>query len=176
MAVHSSVLASNISGANCLISCYTRALLGSHERVIIISAAHLPCSVLSTMTGQPRHKRALSGSSVSSVASAHDEGHTESSKATRLHSSPSSHKADLSCTLPPTCSPSRPAYFASSVSLSAHYESHHAHVCSECNKMMPSAHFLDLHIDEHHNPLTRLKIERGDKVVRLPPALAPACR
>lgn len=120
-----------------------------------------------------RRKRALSSDSSGSDVSFHQTD-AEPSKANRLGISTNSALREgvtaFTCTLPPTCSPSQPTKFSTSDSLSAHYQSHHAHVCSAagCRKMFPSEIFLDLHLNEWHNPMNQVRLERGDKIVGSP--------
>lgn len=70
------------------------------------------------------------------------------------------------CSLPPTCSMD-PQTFPSQSALSAHYNSHHAHVClvPSCRKIFPDNHFLDLHLREFHDPIVALQRENGKKTV-----------
>ncbi|KAI9488764.1 hypothetical protein BDB00DRAFT_29862 [Zychaea mexicana] len=58
----------------------------------------------------------------------------------------------------------QPIAFFTTAAYEAHYETHHKHVCSACHKRFPSAHWLQLHLDEFHNVLIQIQKERGDKV------------
>lgn len=45
----------------------------------------------------------------------------------------------------------------------SHYQREHTNRCATCSRNFPSGHFLDLHHEEHHNPLRELLSERGEK-------------
>ena len=85
--------------------------------------------------------------------------------------SPGPPRPSISCSLPPTCS-IHPQSFPTHAALSAHYNSHHAHVCQvpSCGKIFPDNHFLDLHLREFHDPLVAVQRENGKKTV------SPLCR
>lgn len=78
-----------------------------------------------------------------------------------------SHLPSIRCSLPPTCS-IRPQTFPTQAALSAHYNTHHAHICQDqgCGKIFPDNHFLDLHLRELHDPLVAVQRENGKKTVR----------
>lgn len=38
----------------------------------------------------------------------------------------------------------------------------HQNTCSSCGKVFPTDYILNLHIDEHHNVLLQMKMEKGD--------------
>ena len=76
-------------------------------------------------------------------------------------SSPESSQV-VRCSLPPHEGLSFPTFDAFEV----HYEQHHLHRCSECHKNFPSDHYLQLHIAENHDPITAVKMERGERTVR----------
>jgi len=44
-----------------------------------------------------------------------------------------------------------------------HYQQAHTNRCTECSKNLPSAHFLELHIAENHDPLLAARREKGGK-------------
>lgn len=46
-----------------------------------------------------------------------------------------------------------------------HYNNAHTNRCLDCRRNFPSAHILDLHIREHHDALTEIRGENGEKVV-----------
>lgn len=48
-----------------------------------------------------------------------------------------------------------------------HYNNAHTNRCLDCWMNFPSAHILDLHIREHHDALTEIRREKGEKVVSL---------
>lgn len=68
----------------------------------------------------------------------------------------------MQCSLPP-CSGH---VFSSMEHYEAHYHSVHSYICLQCGKNFPSDRFLDLHIDEVHNPFTAISRERGEKVYK----------
>ncbi|KAI9030046.1 hypothetical protein CLU79DRAFT_733818 [Phycomyces nitens] len=45
-----------------------------------------------------------------------------------------------------------------------HYEARHLNTCSVCEKVFPSAHWLQLHLDECHDVLKKIQKERGEKI------------
>ncbi|PLB51864.1 hypothetical protein P170DRAFT_401507 [Aspergillus steynii IBT 23096] len=66
----------------------------------------------------------------------------------------------MRCSLPPH----RGALsFASYEDYEVHYLQTHVNRCAECGKNFPTGHFLSLHIEENHDPLTAAKRDRGDK-------------
>lgn len=65
----------------------------------------------------------------------------------------------MRCMLPPH----KPLSFATYDGFEAHYQKDHMNRCIECNKNLPTGHFLDLHIAEYHDPLTASKREAGEK-------------
>ena len=72
----------------------------------------------------------------------------------------------FTCSLPPLCSV-HPSAFQASTDLDAHYQKHHAHVCSleDCRKIFPDDHFLSLHIREFHDPLIAIERDKGGRTV-----------
>ncbi|KAJ6185584.1 hypothetical protein N7519_006885 [Penicillium mononematosum] len=44
-----------------------------------------------------------------------------------------------------------------------HYLQSHVNRCSECSKNFPTGHFLNIHIEENHDPLAAARRARGDK-------------
>ncbi|KAJ2763888.1 hypothetical protein IWQ57_005395, partial [Coemansia nantahalensis] len=44
-----------------------------------------------------------------------------------------------------------------------HYDQVHRNCCHECGAVLPSAHWLDLHIQECHDAYFRARVARGDK-------------
>lgn len=56
--------------------------------------------------------------------------------------------------------------FSSMERYEAHYYSIHSYICQQCGKNFPSDRFLDLHIDEWHNPFTEISRDRGEKVYK----------
>ncbi|KAI9229341.1 MAG: hypothetical protein DHS80DRAFT_8426, partial [Piptocephalis tieghemiana] len=78
----------------------------------------------------------------------------------------------IQCVEPP-CNTSRPPRTFSSLSAyEDHYTQCHRYACVECPVIQPSAHLLDLHQEECHNPFFRLQQEKGQAVLR---CLEPSC-
>jgi hypothetical protein len=70
----------------------------------------------------------------------------------------------IRCSLPPH----RDTYtFSSYEEYEVHYAKDHVNRCTECGKNFPTYHFLDLHIEENHDPLLAARKDRGEKTVRL---------
>ncbi|KAM0746868.1 hypothetical protein T439DRAFT_110845, partial [Meredithblackwellia eburnea MCA 4105] len=116
----------------------------------------------------------------------------EHESAAKFRKSAEGHGQDYKCTLPPTCSSSKPTYHASLAALEAHNRTYHSFVCrgrplvlndqdeplevieqgsgtrgdtgSECGRVFPSERLLELHLRECHDPLLRLKRDKGDKI------------
>lgn len=65
----------------------------------------------------------------------------------------------IKCTLPPH----HPMTFGTSEEYESHYHQNHTNRCSNCGRNFPSAHFLDLHIAENHDPITAAKRDAGEK-------------
>ncbi|KAL1968991.1 hypothetical protein VTN77DRAFT_825 [Rasamsonia byssochlamydoides] len=66
----------------------------------------------------------------------------------------------MRCSLPPH----REALtFSSYEEYEVHYLQTHVNRCSECGKNFPTHHFLNLHIEENHDPLIATRRERGEK-------------
>jgi hypothetical protein len=57
--------------------------------------------------------------------------------------------------------------FSSFEDYEVHYNKAHVNRCSECSKNFPTAHFLNLHISENHDPLVAVLKERGEKTVSI---------
>lgn len=68
----------------------------------------------------------------------------------------------MKCTLPPHRSP---CVFSTYEDYEVHYKQFHVNRCSECGKNFPSERFLNLHIEENHDPLMEAKRARGEKTV-----------
>ncbi|KAJ1817397.1 hypothetical protein LPJ75_001728, partial [Coemansia sp. RSA 2598] len=47
-----------------------------------------------------------------------------------------------------------------------HYDQMHRYVCSSCRAVLPSSHWLDLHIEECHDAFFEARAKRGDCVFR----------
>jgi len=75
---------------------------------------------------------------------------------------------ETASTLPPRVTCSLPPHrqvleFQTYQEHEIHYAKEHTNRCSSCGKNFPSARFLGLHIDEHHNPLREELALKGDK-------------
>jgi hypothetical protein len=66
----------------------------------------------------------------------------------------------MQCSLPPH---REPLSFTSIESFEVHYAKEHSNRCNSCNKNFPTAHFLNLHIDEHHNAFREALEAKGEK-------------
>lgn len=67
--------------------------------------------------------------------------------------------ASMRCLLPPH----KPITFSSYPEYETHYNQTHSNRCSECKANFPTAHFLELHIAENHDPLIAAQRDRGVK-------------
>lgn len=80
-------------------------------------------------------------------------------KYSQTESSPSQW-ASMRCLLPPHA----PITFSSYPEYETHYNQTHSNRCSECKANFPTAHFLNLHISENHDPIIAAQRDRGEKV------------
>ncbi|OCT54660.1 hypothetical protein CLCR_03103 [Cladophialophora carrionii] len=69
-------------------------------------------------------------------------------------------KTVMQCSLPPHRDT---LDFASIEDFEIHYAKDHSNRCTSCSKNFPTAHFLALHIDEHHNPFREALQAKGEK-------------
>jgi hypothetical protein len=67
--------------------------------------------------------------------------------------------ASMRCLLPPH----KPITFSSYPDYETHYNQTHSNRCSECKANFPTAHFLELHIAENHDPIIAAQRDRGEK-------------
>ncbi|KAG6039250.1 hypothetical protein E4U19_006512 [Claviceps sp. Clav32 group G5] len=65
----------------------------------------------------------------------------------------------MKCFLPPH---REPIAFKSHEEYESHYASVHTNRCLECRKNFPSEHLLSVHIEEWHDPLVRIKRDKGE--------------
>ncbi len=70
----------------------------------------------------------------------------------------------MRCSLPPH---RQALTFATYEEYDVHYAKTHTNRCLECRKNFPTEHFLNLHIEENHDSLFRVRQERGEKMVCL---------
>jgi hypothetical protein len=68
----------------------------------------------------------------------------------------------MQCALPPH---RETLSFTSYEDYEVHYQQAHVNRCSQCSKNFPTGHFLNLHIEENHDPLASARRARGDKTV-----------
>ncbi|KAJ1823333.1 hypothetical protein GGH91_003499 [Coemansia sp. RSA 2671] len=60
----------------------------------------------------------------------------------------------------------------SALAFERHYDQMHRNTCSVCSAIFPSAHWLDLHVQEHHDAFFDARVARGDKAFR---CFLPTC-
>ncbi|KAJ6446363.1 zinc finger domain-containing protein [Purpureocillium lavendulum] len=65
----------------------------------------------------------------------------------------------MRCSLPPHKSA---ISFGSYGEYEAHYHQFHTNRCLECNKNFPSDHLLSVHIEEWHDPLVKVRRDKGE--------------
>ena len=71
-------------------------------------------------------------------------------------------KTAMKCSLPPHL---ETLLFSTFEEFEVHYAKAHANRCPECRKNFPTEHFLELHIEENHDPLVEAKRAKGEKTV-----------
>lgn len=86
----------------------------------------------------------------------------ERSKQLHLQDTAHSTAEVMRCSLPPH---RETLSFASYADYEVHYRQAHMNRCVECGKNFPTDLFLNLHIEENHDPLTAARRERGEKTV-----------
>jgi hypothetical protein len=57
----------------------------------------------------------------------------------------------------------KPLTFNTYEEYEVHYQQCHTNRCQQCHRNFPSAHFLELHIAESHDPITAAKRDAGEK-------------
>ncbi|KHN95117.1 C2H2 type zinc finger domain protein [Metarhizium album ARSEF 1941] len=65
----------------------------------------------------------------------------------------------MKCSLPPHM---EPITFRSYQEYESHYNIFHTNRCLECRKNFPSEHLLGVHLEEYHDPLVRVRRDRGE--------------
>lgn len=73
-----------------------------------------------------------------------------------------SDRSVMKCSLPPH---REPIAFKSHQEYESHYARFHTNRCLECRKNFPSEHLLSVHIEEWHDPLVRIKRDKGEHTV-----------
>lgn len=76
----------------------------------------------------------------------------------------------IKCSLPPH---REPIAFKSHQEYESHYARFHTNRCLECRKNFPSEHLLSVHIEEWHDPLVRIKRDKGEHTVSEESLLRP---
>jgi len=71
---------------------------------------------------------------------------------------------NIVCNLPP-CDVN-PRSFADYGTYEHHIITYHDYICKECHRRFPSKMFLDIHIDENHNPFMAIRQQNGDKIFK----------
>lgn len=71
-----------------------------------------------------------------------------------------SHQPAIQCSLPPH---RETLDFAAIEDFEVHYAKDHSNRCTSCSKNFPTAHFLALHMDEHHNTIREALQAKGEK-------------
>lgn len=59
-----------------------------------------------------------------------------------------------------------PQYFDLYLRYEGHITSNHSYICQECFHRFPNKWFLELHIDENHNPFNKIIQEKGGKIFK----------
>ncbi|KAJ2158626.1 hypothetical protein GGF46_003626 [Coemansia sp. RSA 552] len=75
----------------------------------------------------------------------------------------------MRCHEPPCCGSHQ---FPSALAFEKHYDQVHRYRCATCGAMLPSEHWLDLHIQETHDGFFRAQVERGEKLFQ---CFLPTC-
>lgn len=75
-----------------------------------------------------------------------------------------SRRTVIKCSIPPCHS--NPISFNDYFAYEAHIVDTHNFLCLECQKRFPSEAFLNIHIDENHNPFFQISKEKGEKVYK----------
>jgi len=89
--------------------------------------------------------------------------HRETQKYALIDDETASNKrAIMTCSLPPH---NETISFYSYNDYEVHYKQNHCNRCLDCQKNLPTEHFLILHIAENHDPLNQAKRARGEKTV-----------
>jgi hypothetical protein len=92
-----------------------------------------------------------------------EEAASPASKITELDPSETDSGVEMRCSLPPH---KEPLVFSTYEEYETHYRKTHTNRCLECHKNFPSAHLLNLHIEETHDAFATVRRERGDHTVR----------
>lgn len=80
------------------------------------------------------------------------------------HLEPSQATVVMRCSLPPH---RETVSFATFEDYEIHHAKTHVNRCVECRRNFPTAHFLNLHQEENHDPLVAVLRERGERTVGL---------
>ena len=108
-----------------------------------------------------KRSRDVSVSSTGEDASGSDgEAAMSPAKLVEVDEAVSSPVSLMHCDLPPH---KETLSFATYEEYEIHYAKSHTNRCSSCGKNFPTTHFLNLHIEENHNPLREVLAARGEK-------------
>ncbi|OAA43115.1 C2H2 type zinc finger domain protein [Metarhizium rileyi] len=69
------------------------------------------------------------------------------------------HTPTMKCTLPPH---KGPITFRTYHEYESHYNMFHSNRCLDCHRNFPSEHLLAVHIEEYHDPLVRVRRDKGE--------------
>lgn len=130
---------------------------------ISIHSCNFYFSRLSTMSKRPRsvsRSPSFEGPLENRSTTLSQTSSLERSK-THLPDTSSQPIAVMHCSLPPH----KPLSFTSYEDYEVHYRQAHVNRCAECGRNFPTSHFLNLHIEENHDPLVGARRERGEKTV-----------
>lgn len=74
--------------------------------------------------------------------------------------------SNVRCTIPPCHL--KLVYFSEYLSYESHIINQHSFLCESCapRKVFPNEKYLNIHIDEHHNPFLAISREKGEKVYK----------
>jgi hypothetical protein len=139
----------------------SRALLQSHP---LAHAGTVQHTASATTTNMAKRLREASVSSLDETEGSTTPPHSIDTEriehaAKYSHTDLNDQTASMRCLLPPH----KPITFSSYPEYETHYTQTHSNRCSECKANFPTAHFLELHIAENHDPIVAAQRERGDK-------------
>lgn len=100
--------------------------------------------------------------SLTEVSASHQLKYVQTSREDHLYTAQA--KTVMKCSLPPH---SDTLSFSTFEDFEIHYAKAHANRCPECQRNLPTEHYLGLHIEENHDPLVGALRARGEKTVRI---------
>ncbi|KAK4123202.1 hypothetical protein N657DRAFT_542883, partial [Parathielavia appendiculata] len=115
-----------------------------------------------TMTAVAGHRNGNGNGLLTHSSNGAGDGLPPAAKIPELDLSDNGNGRDIKmrCSLPPH---KEPVLFSSYDEYETHYSDQHTNRCVECRKNFPSAHFLDLHIEETHDSFAQLRREQGER-------------